>query len=339
MGRLRPAETATMSALVRILPSGHAFVVESDEPLLQAALRSGLALEFGCTNGGCGECKGRVKSGSVRGIRFHDYVLSEAEKREGTVLMCCCTADGDLTIEAGEAGGPDDIPPQNVRARLYKQERAADGVDIVHLRVMRGKMLRFLAGQYARLTLPGAEPADVSIASCPCDGLILEFHFDRHDRDALSARAFEGFSKSDRFVVEGPRGRFTLDEDSNRPLLFIAAETAIAPLKSIIEHAINLELTQPILLYWYSEHADGHYLHNYFRSLSDALDEFTYVSVEGHLGDEALAALPDLPNVDAYVAGAEGFAARVGKLLLEGGVPEERLFVDALSRRPGPAAG
>ena len=323
-----------MSAHVRILPSGHEFVVESDEPLLQAALRSGLALEFGCTNGGCGECKGRVRSGAVRGIRFHDYVLSEVEKQAGTVLMCCCTADGDVTIEAGEAGGPEDIPVQNVRARLYKQERAADGVDIVHLRVMRGKMLRFLAGQYARLTVAGVESADVSIASCPCDGLNLEFHFDRRNGDALGARALEGFSKSDRFAIEGPRGRFTLDEGSGRSLLFVAAETAIAPVKSIVEHAINLELTQPIQLYWYTGNEDGHYLHNYFRSLTDALDEFAYVPVEGESGLNALGALPDLPGTDAYVAGSEGFVAAAGKLLLEGGLPEERLFVDALSRRP-----
>lgn len=324
-----------MSALVRILPSGHEFVVETDEPLLQAALRNGLALEFGCTTGGCGECKGRVTAGAVRQIRFHDYVIGEAEKREGTVLMCCCTAEGDVTIEAGEAGGPEDIPVQNVRARLYRQERAADGVDIVYLRVMRGKMLRFLAGQYVRLTLAGADPMDIAIASCPCDGLNLEFHFDRRDGDALSARAFEGFSKSDRFAIEGPRGRFTLDEDSDRPLVFIATETAIAPVKSIIEHAINLELTQPIHLYWHSGNEDGHYLQNYFRSLADALDEFTYVPVRGDVRAESLKGLSDPRASDAYVAGDEELVSNVRKLLLAQGLAEDRLFVDALSRRPG----
>ena len=58
-----------MSAVVRILPSGHEFVVEADESLLAAALRSGLALEFGCSNGSCGECKGLVTQGEGRPIR------------------------------------------------------------------------------------------------------------------------------------------------------------------------------------------------------------------------------------------------------------------------------
>jgi CDP-4-dehydro-6-deoxyglucose reductase len=326
-----------MSAVVRILPSGHEFVVEADEPLLEAALRSGLALEFGCTNGSCGECRGRVTEGEVRQIRFHDYVIRDAEKRQGTVLLCSCTADADVIIEAGEAGGPDDIPLQNVRARFYKQESVADGVEIVHLRVMRGKMLRFLAGQHVRLKLSGSAAADFSIASCPCDGLNLEFHFDAGNAGDLSTRASDGFAKSDRFEIEGPLGRFTLDETSLRPLVFIATDTAIAPVKSIIEHAINLEIPQPIFLRWHTTRANGHYMHNYFRSLTDALDEFSYIAVDGDVSADALVDLPALETADVYLAGGEEFVTAAGELLLARGLPEERLFIDALNRRPASA--
>lgn len=322
-----------MSAVVRILPSGHEFVVEANESLLEAALRSGLALDFGCANGSCGECAGRVREGEVRQIRFHDYVIREVDKRDGVVLLCSCTADGDVTIEASEAGGPDDIPVQNVRARLYRQERIADGVEVVHLRVMRGKMLRFLAGQHVRLTLPGVVAAEVSIASCPCDGLNLELHIDTREESDLSARAAAGFSKSDRFDVEGPHGRFTLDESSDRPLVFIAADTAIAPVKSIIEHVINLELAQPVSLRWHAMRASGHYLHNYFRSLTDALDAFGYVAVDGEVSAETLSGLPDLAAADVYLAGGDALVESARKCLLAAGLPEERLFIDALSRR------
>ena len=327
-----------MSAVVRILPSGHEFVVEADESLLEAALRSGLALEFGCTNGGCGECKGRVTKGEVRPIRFHDYLIRDAERRDGTVLLCCCTADSDVTIEAGEAGGPDDVPVQQVRARLYKQVVVDGEVAVVHLRVMRGRMLRFLAGQYVNLGSTVARAVDISIASCPCDGLNLEFHFGPGGDGEMHARARAGFSKSDRFVIEGPRGRFTLDEDSPRALLFLASGTAIAPIKSIIEHAINLELPQPMHLYWYTKMMEEHYLHNYFRSLTDALDAFCYFPVAGTISVDSLTGLPDLGGIDAYVSGGEEFVATAGELLLTGGLPRERLFVDALNRRPPSAS-
>lgn len=333
MDSVPPTET-DMSAIVRVLPSGHAFVVEANEPLLEAALRSGLALEFGCTNGSCGECKGRVKEGEVRRIRFHDYVIRDAEKRKGSVLLCCCTADSDITIEAGEANGPDDIPKQTVRARLYRQERIADEVEVVHLRVMRAKMLRFLAGQHIRLKLPGTKDTEIAIASCPCDGLTLEFHFDPSKGGDVSARAFTGFTKSDRFEIEGPRGQFTLDETSDRPLVFLACDTAIAPIKSIIEHAINLELSQPMYLHWHVRRSIGHYLDNYFRSLTDAFDEFSYVPIEGVASGDTLADLPDVRTVDVYLAGREEFVRGARELLLARGLPEERLFIDALNRRP-----
>lgn len=326
-----------MSAVVRILPSGHEFVVEANEPLLEAALRSGLALEFGCTNGSCGECRGRVREGEVRRIRFHDYVIRDAEKREGTVLLCCCTADSDVTIEAGEASGPEDIPVQNVRARLYRQERVADSVAVVHLRVMRGKMLRFLAGQHIHLTLAGFKAADMSVASCPCDGLNLELHFDPGNAGDLGARALAGFRKTDRFQVEGPRGRFTLDEGSDRPLVFIARDTAVAPIKSIIEHAINLELSQPMYLYWHASRPNGHYLHNYFRSLADALDEFHYRPTGGAMSEDALEDLSDPGAVDAYLSGGGAFVESACALLLASGLREERIFIDALNRRPFPS--
>lgn len=318
-----------MSAVVRILPSGHRFVVEAGEPLLQAALRNGFALGYSCTNGTCGECKARVKEGEVRRIRFHDYVFSDAQKAENTVLLCSCTADSDVTIEAVEAGGPGDIPVQKLKARLYKQERVAQDVEIVQLRVMRGKMLRFLAGQHARLTLAESETEEMAIASCPCDGLHLEFHFDLNSSGSLGVRASEGFGKSDRFEIEGPRGCFTLDEGSPRPLVFIACDTAIAACKSIIEHAINLELPQPMFLCWHSSRRNGHYLHNYFRSLTDALDEFHYLPFDGSVSAASLHDLPDLIAVDVYLSGNGEFVEKASELLLARGLPDNRLFTDS----------
>jgi CDP-4-dehydro-6-deoxyglucose reductase len=326
-----------MSAVVRILPSGHRFVVEADEPLLQAALRSGFALAYSCTNGTCGECKARVKEGEVRQVRFHDYVISDLEKAEHTVLLCSSTADRDVTIEAAEAGGPADIPLQKLRARLYKQERVAERIEIVQLRVMRGKMLRFLAGQHARLKSVDSEAEDIAIASCPCDGLHLEFHFDPESGGSLSARASAGFAKSDRFEIEGPRGCFTLDETSRRPLVFIACDAAIAPSKSIIEHAINLELPQPMYLHWHSSRRDGHYLHNYFRSLTDALEEFRYLPVEGAVTPASLDDLPDLGSVDVYLTGRQQFMESARELLLARGLPDARLFMDVLDPGSSPA--
>ena len=58
-----------MSYQVTIQSSGHSFNVEPSESVLDAALRQGIILPYGCRNGQCGSCIGEVLSGSVD---YHD---------------------------------------------------------------------------------------------------------------------------------------------------------------------------------------------------------------------------------------------------------------------------
>ena len=41
------------------------FSVERDEPILQAAIRQGIGLPYGCKDGACGSCKCRMLEGRV----------------------------------------------------------------------------------------------------------------------------------------------------------------------------------------------------------------------------------------------------------------------------------
>src|SRR5262245_45291666 len=50
---------------VTLQPSGLQFQVEDGESVLTAALRQGYVLPYGCKNGACGSCKGKIVSGSV----------------------------------------------------------------------------------------------------------------------------------------------------------------------------------------------------------------------------------------------------------------------------------
>jgi len=321
-----------MSVTVTLSPSGHTFVVEAGETILESALRSGLAPEYGCANGSCGECKARVVSGELSEIRFHDYVIGEAEKRMGYSLLCSATAVEDTVIEALEAARPEDIPVQKVRARVRALDRIRDDLMILDLRVQRGRILRFLAGQHVQLTLKGLTPLKSAVASCHCDGLNLQFHLRRDSDVGFSAHVFERLKTSDKLDVEGPWGTFTLQVDSERPIIFFAYDTAFAPIKSIIEHAINLELSQEMHLYWCVPGDSPPYLHNYCRSLTDALDNFSYhtvtgVSTSADVGAKRIIAdHPDLRDFDIYLACPDEFIGPGSRTLLDGGLPAERLF-------------
>ncbi len=321
-----------MSVSVVLNPSGHSFVVEEGETVLESALRSGLAPEYGCANGTCGECKARVVSGEVKEIRFHDYVLGEAEKRMGYTLLCCATAVRDTQFEAMEAAHPEDIPMQKVRARVQALKRIGDDLAILEIKIQRGRILRFLAGQHVQLTLKGLAPKKLPVASCHCDAVNLQFHLSRDTDDGFSEHVFGALKTSDRLDVEGPCGLFTLQTNSQRPIVFIACGTAFAPIKSIIEHAINLELCQPMHLYWCVPENKPPYMHDYCRSLTDALDNFSYhtLSVDVASSDvnarRIAADHPAIADYDCYVAGPDDFVSSASRVFLDCGLPEDRLF-------------
>uniref|UniRef100_UPI002353D203 2Fe-2S iron-sulfur cluster-binding protein n=1 Tax=Pseudomonas sp. TaxID=306 RepID=UPI002353D203 len=137
-----------MSFSVSIQPSGHAFAAEGDETILEAALRSGLTLPYGCRDGACGACKGKVLSGTVDHGKAQPHALSDAERAAGQALFCCAKPQSDLVIESREVRKAGDIPVKTLPARVQKLEKAAPDVMIVKLRLPANERLQFLAGQY-----------------------------------------------------------------------------------------------------------------------------------------------------------------------------------------------
>ena len=100
---------------IRVMPSGHEFHAVEQETLLDAALRSGLNIDFSCASGSCGDCHARLLRGQLGEEDFHDHRFSAVEKAQGMFLLCTAHAAGDLVIEAGEAKSSRDIPRRYVR--------------------------------------------------------------------------------------------------------------------------------------------------------------------------------------------------------------------------------
>ena len=330
-----------MTAHVQVKPSGREFFVDGNDSLLEAALRSGLSLDYGCSIGSCGKCKARIVSGQVQKTRHSDYVLTGAEKSAGVVLMCCNTAVADLVIEAHEAHGAADMPLQSIDARVKSVSPLGDDLRLLHLQTPRSNRLRFLAGQSVSLALPEGTSASLPVASCPCDDRNLQFHIRRRAGDAFAERVFGALKGVETLRVTGPRGQFVLNEESPRPLVFIAADSGFAPIKSLIEHAMALDASETLHLYWIASGAGGHYLDNLCRSWSDALDNFRYTALtaKGALSDESvlqgllqqvLQDHPRLGDCDVYVAGPAPWTNAAEFQLLEHGLPREQLFVNPL---------
>lgn len=331
-----------VAAHVTVLPGGHDFFIDGPDTILEGALRAGVPLNYGCSGGNCGLCKAKLISGEIKKTRFHDYVRTEADKRDGLVLMCSNTAVTDLVIEAAVAGGVQDIPFQQISATVKSITVLAPEMALLHLQTPRTNRLRFLAGQSVTLIVGKSLKAELAVASCPCDDRNILFHIPRLSGNLFSDYVFERLKAHEIVEVEGPQGEFVLQEKSTRPLYFIAFDLGFAPIKSLIEHAMSLEAAESIHLYWMGSKESSIYLPNIPRSWADALDNFHYTQAvvdfdlanmngkrEESLKNMLQAILNEHPNVtegDIYIAGPPAANQITEQFFLGLGLPKTRVF-------------
>ena len=317
-----------MAPTVTILPSGHEFVVEGSDTLLEAALRNGVSLNYGCSNGNCGDCKARVVSGDVKKVHAHDYVLKQAEKDAGVILLCAYAPVNDVVIESSVAGARD-IPVQLLTAKVKSVEVFNPKMAALHILAPRSQRLRFLGGQSIQIKINGMS-GSYSIASCPCEDRHIEVQIPRRDGDAFAEAVFSNLKANDTVEVEGPFGEFVLDEDSPRPVIFLAFGAGFSPIKSLIQHAMSLDLTESMDLHWLADDT-GLFQDNLCRAWTDALDNFNYLP---HLPTDDLDALlksivvdyPDMHRFDVYAVGTAAQLERAYEHFVREGLHGARWF-------------
>jgi len=296
------------SASIRLLPSGHEFFLEGNDSILEAGLKAGLYIDYGCSSGNCGACKCKIVSGAVSKLQEHDYVLSAREQEEGYILACSNTAISDLVIEAAEAGLEEELPQQEIRATVRKIEPIGDASMLLHVQTPRTQSLRFKAGQQVRLTLENDSSDDLCIASCPCDGRNLQFLITRKPGDLFHDSVFNETLTRQTVLLQGPAGGFVLQEESSAPLLFLCKSAGFAPIKSLVEQSITIDNAEGMQLVQVGGNPVGSSLDNLCRSWNDSLDNFVYTATDpdyttADLAELLAASISGSPRVQVYLAG------------------------------------
>ena len=304
----RNAMLKIVTSSIRVLPSGHEFFLEGNDSILDAGLKAGLYIDYGCSSGNCGACKCKVISGAVRKLREHDFVLSAKEQDQGYILACSNTAISDLVIEANEAGMADELPFQEIRAVVRKIEVMGNDTALLNVQTPRTQSLRFKAGQQVVVSAEDGSSAELSIASCPCDGRNLQFILGRRPEEPFNRLVFDGTLARQTVLLRGPTGGFVLQEESAAPALFLAKGEGFGPIKSLVEQAITIDNAEQLHLVQVGSNPPGSTLDNLCRAWADSLDNFLYTAVAEEIGaGEMLDLLADAshlaPPVELYVAG------------------------------------
>jgi CDP-4-dehydro-6-deoxyglucose reductase len=332
-----------MSVTITIRPSGHQFQADADDTVLAAALREGYNLPYGCRNGACGSCKGRVLSGRVDYGVYQENALTELERTRGMALFCCAKPLENVEIECREVGAAKDIQIRKMPCRVQKLERPAADVLIVELRLPQSERLQYLAGQYLDIIMKDGQRRSFSMANPPHADEALQLHI-RNYGGVFSQHAFERMRERDILRFEGPYGSFFLREDSDKPIILLASGTGFAPIKAIVEHALHIASKRPMALYWGGRKRSDLYLHDlaqrwsaehgvrFVPVLSDPLPDDAWQGRTGLVHKAVMEDCADLSGFQVYACGNPLMveAARTEFTALCG-LPEGEFFCDAFT--------
>ncbi|PKO88817.1 MAG: CDP-6-deoxy-delta-3,4-glucoseen reductase [Betaproteobacteria bacterium HGW-Betaproteobacteria-12] len=334
-----------MSYQITVQPSGRQFAAEADESLLDAALRHGLTLPYGCKDGACGACKGKVLEGRVDHGRAQPHSLKDEEKAAGLTLYCCAKAQSDLVIECKQLTSASDIPVKTLPARIEKLERLAPDVIDMHLRLPASERLQFWAGQYIDILLKDGRKRSFSLANAPHDDAVLQLHIRYVPGGVFTEQVFNSMKLRDILRFNGPHGSFYLREDSPKPMILLAGGTGFAPIKAIVEHAIAEECQRPMVIYWGAkarvdlyqdalphQWAASHPHIRYVPVLSEPAADDAWTGRRGFVHQAVMEDFPDLSGHQVYACGSPAMieAAKadfIGRCQL----PDEEFFADVFS--------
>ena len=329
---------------VTIQPSGQHFQVEDGETVLAAALRQGLVLPYGCKNGACGTCKGRIVSGSVDYGVYQAKALPDEDKARGKALFCQAKPLSDLVVEARTIGAAKGIEVKMLPCRVQKLERLADDVMALHLKLPANEKLVFLAGQFIEFLLKDGTRRSFSMANAPHDAELLQLHVRHVVGGQFTDHVFGKMKERDILRFEGPLGTFFLREDSAKPIVFVASGTGFAPIKSIIEAAVQKGVSRPMTLYWGGRRPKDLYMNalaegwaaqgllKYVPVISEALPEDGWSGRSGFVHRAVMEDLPDLSGHQVYACGVPVMvdAARTD-FTGSCGLPEDEFYADSFT--------
>ncbi|HET9662723.1 MAG TPA: CDP-6-deoxy-delta-3,4-glucoseen reductase [Burkholderiales bacterium] len=300
---------------ITLKPSNHSFTAEDDETILESALREGHVIAYGCRNGACGTCKGRLLEGVVDYGTYQEQALSAEDKKRGYALFCQTRALSDLVIECREINAVRDIAIKTLPCRVQKMERVAPDVMMLYLKLPANERLQFLAGQYIDILMKDGRRRSLSMANAPHDDACLQLHL-RNYGGPFSEYVFTRMREKEILRFEGPLGTFFLREDSDKPIILLASGTGFAPIKAMVEHTIYKGIRRPMVLYWggrvrsdlylsaLAEAWDGEQRLRYVPVLSEARAEDAWTGRTGFVHRAVMDDYPDLSGYQVYACGS-----------------------------------
>ncbi|MDE1461420.1 hypothetical protein [Spartinivicinus poritis] len=208
--------------------------------------------------------------------------------------------------------------------------------------------IQFFPGQYLEVILPDESRCPLSIASAPCfmhTNQWLELHIQHQFTSGLSNQLVHVIQSKPEITVDIAKGNCYLDQPPTHPLVFMAAGTGFAQVKSMIEHCLSFKHNQPLFLYWGVRKMCDFYLLDVpnrwaqqgkveFHPVVSEDDISGVVQRAGLLVDAVIEDLSNFPEAHYYISGSPQMVyASLDRLIAEE-VAESHVHSDVFDYAP-----
>ena len=333
-----------MAFQIIVQPGGRQFVCDDDETILAAALHAGITIPYGCGNGACGTCKGKLLSGQVFHRPHQEKILSDTEKAQGYALFCCAIPTTDIVIEAAEIQGISDFPIEKLPVRIAHLKKMTKDIALLTLQLPAGEHIRYRAGQYLQFILKDNFRRSYSMADAPGTTQQITLHIRHMPGGLFTDQLFNRLKEKDILRIEAPLGTFFLRE-SAKPVIFVASGTGFAPIKAMIEEMIKQKIHRPVTLYWTARRTEDFYMGALCEEWVRTLPFFRYIPVlstqsleihwsgrTGRVTQIIMEDFPDMSDYQVYACGAPAMIEAAQRNFIEFcRLPPEEFYADAFT--------
>src|SRR5918992_2363898 len=168
-----------------------------------------------------------------------------------------------------------------MRAQLKEKREIAKGTLLATFDLL-GEDVAFKPGQYFFVTLPDVGHQDerglrrhITVVTSPNEKGVLGFA--TRMRDSAFKRTLRELPVGSEVVVEPPKGKFSLPEETSRPLVFVAGGIGITVFRSMLRYIREERLPYRVTLIYSCRDRDSTAVLEELRELEEELPDFRLV--------------------------------------------------------------
>jgi NAD(P)H-flavin reductase/ferredoxin len=336
-------EQTSADYAIKLLPAGNELTCPATRTLLDACIGAGIPISYNCRSGECGECMASLQTGEVHELPGADpAVFNDHHRARGKILTCLCFPRSALTLDIPIQADAPAIRPALVNAMVRSVEQLTP--TIYGVTVETPWPMEFHAGQAFEWVVPGITPnRTYSAANRPGDDAI-EFHVRVYPGGKIGAFVTQ-LTAGQPLQLMGPYGHFRFSANDWRPALCVAGGTGLAPVMSVLDHAVARKDKRPIRVFYGARSQDELYCVEKLRDWARVLPDFAFTPVlsdepagsgwsgaRGLVTDLLAENVGDAFGLEAYVCGPPAMIDAAVDVLKSFGALEQDIRTDRFAQ-------